>query len=96
MFKAALRIRDAESSGLVFTAALRIRDADSLAVLPVLELSQFFLSNTDESANMQHSNCDELSTMSAEAASLGDDSTRETNTFKMDSCHGQIEDDVNI
>ncbi len=54
VFKAASRIRDAESSGLVFTAALRIRDADSLAVLPVLELSQFFLSNTDESANMQH------------------------------------------
>ena len=39
VFKAASRIRDAESSGLVFTAALRIRDADSLAVLSVLELS---------------------------------------------------------
>ena len=54
VFKAVSRIRDAESSGLVFTAALRIRDADSLAVLSVLELSQFFLSYTDESANMQH------------------------------------------
>ena len=38
---------------------------------------------------MQHSNCDELSTMSAEASSPGDDGTRETNTFRMDSYHGK-------
>ena len=41
---------------------------------------------------MQHSNCDESNTMSAEASSPGDDGTRETNTFRMDSYHGVQKD----